>query len=68
MVFSGVLVISPPKCLSKENRFEGESHLGRSDAGGFSGSSVHSAVQQLLKTIQPEGVVEGLSVEVVEKI
>ena len=25
-------------------------------------------IQQLLKTVQPEGVVEGLSIEVVEKV
>jgi len=46
VAFSGVLVISPPKCLSKENRFEGESHWGRSDTGGSSGSSVHSAAAE----------------------
>ena len=46
VAFSGVLVISPPKCLSKENRFEGESQWGRSDVGGFSGSSVHSAAAE----------------------
>jgi len=44
VAFYGVLVISPPKCLSNENRFEGESHWGRSEVGGSSGSSVHSAV------------------------
>ena len=60
MAFCGVLVISPPQCLSKENRFEGESHWGRSDVGGSLGSSVPSAAA---KTIQPEGVVE-----VVEKV
>jgi len=36
VAFYGVLVISPPKCLSKENRFEGESHWGRSKVGGSS--------------------------------
>jgi len=44
--FCGVLAISPSKCLSKENRFEGESHWGRSDVGGSSGSSVHSAAAE----------------------
>jgi len=44
--FGGVLVISPPKCLSNENRFEGESHWGRSEVGGSSGSSVHSATTE----------------------
>ena len=43
MAFCGVLVISPPKCLSKENRFEGESHLGRSQVFGSSRSSEPSA-------------------------
>ena len=43
VAFCGVLVISAPKCLSKENRFEGESHWGRSEVGGSSGSSVLSA-------------------------
>jgi len=56
VAFSGVLVISPPKCLSKENKFEGESHWGRSDVGGSSGSQY---IQQLLKTVQPEGEVAG---------
>ena len=46
MAFSGVLVISPPSCLSKENRFEGESLWGRSDVGGSSGSLVHSAAAE----------------------
>jgi len=46
MAFCGVLAISPPKCLSKENRFDGESHWGRSEIGGSSGSSVHSAAAE----------------------
>jgi len=46
VAFCGVLVISPPKCLSKENRFEGESHWGRSEVGGSLGSSVPSAAAE----------------------
>ena len=46
MAFTGVLVISPPKCLSKENRFEGESGWGRFEVRGSSGSLVHSAAAE----------------------
>ena len=37
--FYGVSGNSTPKCLSKENRFEGEPKWGRSEEGGSSGSS-----------------------------
>jgi len=46
VAFSGVLVISPPKCLSNENRFKGESQWGRFEVRGSSGSSVHSAAAE----------------------
>jgi len=39
VAFCGVSINSPPKCFSKENKFEGESKLGRSEVDGSSGSS-----------------------------
>ena len=63
--FCGVLAISPPKCLSKENRFE-VNHIGVGQM--LVGLQDPQCIQQLLKTVQPEGVVEGLFVEVIEVV
>jgi len=41
--FFGVAISSPPKCFSKENRFDGESQWGRSEVFGSSGASEASA-------------------------
>jgi len=44
VAFCGVSGNSPPKCFSKENRFEGESKWGRSEVDGSSRSLETSAV------------------------
>ena len=46
MAFCGVSINSPPKCFSKENKFEGEPKLGRSEVNGSSRSSDSSAVAE----------------------
>ena len=68
MTFCGVLLISPPKCLSRENRFEAGlrvSHVGVNHKCLVLQDLQN--LQQLLKTVLPEGVVVWLFVEVVEK-
>jgi len=47
VAFSGVSCNSPPKCFSKECRFEGESQVGRSESLGSSGSSEPSAAAEV---------------------
>jgi len=47
VAFSSVFCNSPPKCLSREDRFKGESHLGRLDVLGSSGSSEPSAAAEV---------------------
>jgi len=46
VAFYGVSMSSPPKCRSKENRFEGESQWGNSEVFGSSGSSEPSAAAE----------------------
>ena len=65
MAFSGVLVISPPSVsLRRTGLRVNHTWVGQM----LEGLQDPQYIQQLLKTVQSEEVVEGLSVEVVEKV